>query len=133
SSPGATAVSCLSNIDRRQTSRTPDSIRRSIENTGIFRDTGIRISPDSRCPGIEPSTTLDRGRQKQDSTDVFENTETGVKTSVTATSAETTRKKASRSYAISPFSGSQNRDPDLSALPPDRNAERRAGYEKLQN
>ncbi|KAL2064991.1 hypothetical protein VTL71DRAFT_4131 [Oculimacula yallundae] len=37
------------NFDRRQLSQTPESVRRAIENTGIFRDTGI-----SRNSSMQP-------------------------------------------------------------------------------
>jgi hypothetical protein len=39
----------LANLDRRNTSPTPESIRRSIEETRIFQNTGIRIA-DSKQP-----------------------------------------------------------------------------------
>jgi len=47
-SPNATALSRLLKNANRQRSSTPESIRRSLQKTGIYRDTGIRARPESR-------------------------------------------------------------------------------------
>jgi hypothetical protein len=47
----------LANLDRRDTSPTPESIRRSIEETRIFQNTGIRVA-DSKQPRAAPMQEL---------------------------------------------------------------------------
>jgi hypothetical protein len=47
----------LANLDRRDTSPTPESIRRSIEETRIFQNTGIKIA-DSKQPRAAPMKEL---------------------------------------------------------------------------
>jgi hypothetical protein len=51
----------LANLDRRDTSPTPESIRRSIEETRIFQNTGIRIA-DSKQPRAAPMKELLEGQ-----------------------------------------------------------------------
>jgi hypothetical protein len=48
----------LSNVDQYQTSPIPDAVKRLIENTGIFRGTGIVMSPDLNRP--RERTSLDK-------------------------------------------------------------------------
>ncbi|KAH7364349.1 hypothetical protein BKA65DRAFT_135273 [Rhexocercosporidium sp. MPI-PUGE-AT-0058] len=55
-----TSASLEGNFDRRPGSTTPDSVRRSIDNTGIFRDTGI--SRDSNFSRATTSPSVCEGQ-----------------------------------------------------------------------
>ncbi|KAF8857005.1 hypothetical protein BDZ45DRAFT_452700 [Acephala macrosclerotiorum] len=50
----------LTIVDHRPVSPTPESVWRSIENTGIFRDTGIKMSSAMVRRNERPSSRLDR-------------------------------------------------------------------------
>lgn len=66
-SPRATASpQRLADADRRPASPTPDSVRRSIENTGIFRHTGMGATPESRMIEVDQSSRTDRSRRFND-------------------------------------------------------------------
>ena len=94
----------LHTTSRGHKSPTPASIRRSLEKTGVFRDTGIRTSPDLEYPrsGVHPN--VDSDHQIQNSSDVRETGEDRRNRN------ETSKSITSPSQTRSPHSGCTNRD-----------------------
>jgi hypothetical protein len=97
-SPGATAMSRQLRTANQQCSSTPESIRRSLQKTGIYRDTGIHARPESRS-FKEGSPEAKRLQQQREPKEKARRRFSLRRTSGTTTSSESAVTSSNNRYA----------------------------------